>query len=160
MWLSSTAQQAIGAVTCIAGSSKSNPMRVDEIAAAIGCPRNYLSKTLYQLARAGVLRSVRGPLGGFLLAVPADKLTLKRIVALFEPLTARRCLIGRARCSDADPCAVHDRWHSVATSLEQFFENTTVQDLIAGNPRAATETREAILTLCNSTRRIPDGSVA
>src|SRR5678816_3831863 len=83
MWLSSTAQQAIHAVLCIAGSADDGPVRVDEIVAVIGCPRNYLSKTLHLLVRAGVLRSERGPKGGFRLANPPDRITLAHVVAPF-----------------------------------------------------------------------------
>ena len=93
MWLSSTAQQAIHAVLCIADCGDEGPVRVDEIAAVIGVPRNYLSKTLYALTRAGVLRSERGPRGGFRLATPPDRITLASVVAPFEPMTDRRCLV-------------------------------------------------------------------
>lgn len=160
MWLSSTAQQAIHAVICIAGSTEAGPVRADEIAAAIGCPRNYLSKTLHLLTRARVLRSERGPRGGFRLAVPADRLTLARVIAPFEPATDRRCLVGQPRCSDEKPCAVHDRWKSIVDNVEQFFRKTTVQDLVKNNPRAAAETRDVILSIRNSIRRHSNGSVA
>jgi Rrf2 family protein len=160
MWLSSTAQQAIHAVVCIAGSGNGGPVRVDEIAAATDSPRNYLSKTLHLLTRARVLRSERGPRGGFRLAIPADRLTLARIIAPFEPVSNRRCLVGQPRCSDARPCAVHDQWKNVADAVDNFFSKTTVHDLVAGNPRAAAETREMIISLRNSLRRTSNESIA
>ena len=126
MWLSSTAQQAIQAVLCIAGSTDDGPVRVDEIASVIGCPRNYLSKTLHLLTRAGVLRSERGPKGGFRLASPPDRITLARVVAPFEPVGERRCLVGRPTCGDANPCAAHHRWKKVAGSVDDFFNKTTI----------------------------------
>src|SRR5512141_2257051 len=93
MWLSSTAQQALHAVLCIAQADGDAPVRVDDIARVMGCPRNYLSKTLHLLTRAGVLRSERGPKGGFRLASPPDRITLARVVAPFEPVGERRCLV-------------------------------------------------------------------
>ena len=149
MWLSSTAQQAIHAVVCIATTTDDGPVRVDEVSAAIGCPRNYLSKTLHLLTRAGVLRSGRGPRGGFQLAVPASRLTLAKIIAPFEPSVDRRCLLGRAVCGDANPCAAHDRWKSVAGGVEDFFRNTTVANLVEGNPGASAEIRRVIQSLRN-----------
>jgi Rrf2 family iron-sulfur cluster assembly transcriptional regulator len=160
MWLSSTAQQAIHAVVCIAGNAEDGPVRVDEIAAAIGCPRNYLSKTLHLLARAGVLHSGRGPKGGFRLAVPADQLSIANIIAPFEPVADRRCLLGRAVCGDANPCAVHDRWKTIAGSVDDYFRNTTVASLIVSNPRASAETRRVILALRNPNQRLSNGSAA
>ena len=149
MWLSSTAQQAIHAVVCIAGAENEGPVRVDEVAAAIGCPRNYLSKTLHSLTRAGVLRSGRGPRGGFQLAVPSGSLTLAKIIAPFEPSSDRRCLLGRPACGDANPCAAHERWKNIAGGVEDFFRRTTIASLIEGNPAASAETRRVIQSLRN-----------
>ena len=130
MWLSSTSQHAIRAVLHIAGHDEARPVRVDEIAAALHCPRNYLSKTLHALTRAGILRSERGPKGGFQLVNPPEDVTLERIVAPFEPVGERRCLVGRPECGGAHPCAAHHRWAGVATAVEEFFAVTTVADLL------------------------------
>lgn len=160
MWLSSTAQQAIHAVLCIASGADHGPVRVDEIAGVIGCPRNYLSKTLHALVRAGVLRSERGPKGGFQLSAPSEKITLAQVIAPFEPVGPRRCLLGRPLCSDKHPCLLHKRWSRVATPVDAFFTNTTVANLLGGNSRATDAIREAIGTARLSTRRKPYGSVA
>ena len=160
MWLSSTAQQAIHAVLCIAGSEDRGPVRVDEIAAVTDYPRNYLSKTLHLLTRAGVLRSERGPKGGFQLATPADRLTLARVVAPFEPVGERRCLVGRPTCGDTNPCAAHSKWKKVAGGVDEFFKKTTIADLLKGNPRATAEAREVIQSVRLSNRRMSHGSVA
>ena len=135
-------------------------MRVDEIAAAIGCPRNYLSKTLHLLARAGVLRSSRGPKGGFRLAAPADQIPLARVIAPFEPAGQRRCLMGQAKCGHARPCAIHHRWSSVVSTVEGFFGDATVATLLKGNPGAAKTARTALRSARLSHRRKLDGSHA
>ena len=160
MWLSSTAQQALHAVLCIAGSEDEGPVRVDEIAAAMECPRNYLSKTLHLLTRAGVLRSERGPKGGFRLASSPERLTLARVIAPFEPIGERRCLVGRRTCGEANPCAAHHAWKKVAGGVDDFFKKTTIADLLKGNPQAAADAREVILSVRVSNRRTSHGSVA
>jgi Rrf2 family protein len=129
MLLPQTAEYAIRAVLHIAAQGRA--VRVNEIAGAIDVPRNYLSKTLHQLARDGVLASTRGPLGGFQLAVPANELTLERIVALFSAPAGGRCLLRPARCGEHPVCAVHDRWAPVASTLRDFFGATTVADLLS-----------------------------
>lgn len=135
MWLNSTAQTALRAVLCIAEQGDDRPMRVDDIAAALDCPRNYLSKTLHALTRAGILNSTRGPKGGFRLADPAARLALARVVRPFEPAGERRCLMGRATCGDAHPCVVHHRWSRTAAAVENFFGQTTVADLLKKDTR-------------------------
>lgn len=160
MWLSSTAQQALHAVVCIAANADRGPVRVDEIAAVIECPRNYLSKTLHLLARAGILRSERGPRGGFRLAKPADKLTLAAIVAPFQPAGARRCLLGRAICGDRNPCAAHGRWSQIQRSVEVFFQRTSVGMLLRDEPRARRQTRAVIGSIRQFNPRFLHGSIA
>jgi Rrf2 family protein len=136
MWLSSTAQHAIRAVLYVAEHAEERPVRVDEIAAALGNPRNYLSKTLHALTRAGVLRSERGPKGGFQLSERPERLTVARVVAPFEPVGERRCLVGRPECGGVHPCAAHHRWSGVASAVENFFAQTTVADLLVAKPIA------------------------
>jgi Rrf2 family protein len=136
MWLNSTAQSALRAVLYIADQAVDDPVRVDDIAASLHCPRNYLSKTLHALTRAGVLRSARGPGGGFQLAELPDRLTLARVVRPFEPAGERRCLVGRPDCGGAHPCLAHHRWARVATVVEDFFSRTTVADLLKPPTRA------------------------
>jgi Rrf2 family protein len=131
MWLNSTAQTALRAVLHIAEHAGEGSVRVDDIATSLRTPRNYLSKTLHALARAGVLRSARGPKGGFQLADPPSRLVLSRVIGPFTPAGERRCLVGRADCGDAHPCLAHHRWSRVARGVEDFFGETTVADLLA-----------------------------
>ena len=160
MWLSSTAQQAIHAVLCIASVADQGPVRTDEIAVVLDCPRNYLSKTLHSLVRAGVLRSERGPKGGFQLSAPPEKVTLAQVIAPFEPVGQRRCLLGRPQCRDKHPCILHERWSRITAPVDAFFTKTTVANLLGGNSRASDAAREAIGASRLSTRRMSYGSVA
>ena len=128
MWLSSTARQAIHAVLCVARGG-GEPLRVEGIAAATGLPRNYLSKTLHALSRAGVLSSERGPRGGFRLAHAPERLTLARVIAPFSR-PGRRCLLGRPTCSDRTACPAHAQWSAIADTLEAYFSTTTIASLL------------------------------
>lgn len=141
--LPQTAEYALRAVYFIAESPDDAPVRVDDVAEALKIPRNYLSKTLHQLARAGVLRSTRGPLGGFQLAKPADRLTLMEVVGPFLPAEGRACVLGRATCSDAAPCAAHHRWKLVSERMRTFFGGTTIADLVETKAGARSPGRSA-----------------
>lgn len=129
--LPQTAEYAVRAVLHIAAHADARPLHVGEIAASLGVPQNYLSKTLHQLARTGLLTSARGPTGGFRLAGPADEVTLDRIVSTFTGAGSSRCLLRDRPCGDSPTCAVHARWAPVAVQLNHFFGATTVADLIA-----------------------------
>jgi Rrf2 family protein len=127
---SQTTEYALRAVLHIAAQGRGAPLRANELAAAIGVPQNYLSKTLHQLARAGILTSTRGPTGGFQLAEPAESLTLERVASTFEPTPPRRCLLGHGICGQNPSCRAHERWAPIAAALQTFFGTTTVADLI------------------------------
>jgi Rrf2 family protein len=137
MLLSQTSEYALRAVLYL--GAHGGPASVGEIADAVGVPQNYLSKTLHQLARAGVLVSARGASGGFRLAVPADELTLQRVVSLFAGERGRRCLLGHGVCGEVPECAVHVRWTPVASQLRDFFTTTTVADLVPPPPSTSEE---------------------
>ena len=130
MLLSQTGSYAVRATVHLAEQGSEQTVRVSEIAESIGVPRNYLSKVLHQLVRAGVLMSERGPRGGFALARDAHAITLAEIVRAVEMRPAdRRCLLGRPECSDTDPCAAHSRWHELYDHISSFLEDTTLADL-------------------------------
>lgn len=140
MAISGTTQYAIRAVVHVAEHAIDAPVRVDAIATALGVPRNYLSKTLHLLVRAGVLHSGRGPRGGFQLARPAAELTLAQVAAPFDDLDSRQCLLGRPTCGWRSPCAAHSRWEAISTAMHDFFGQTTIADLmdeIAERPASA-----------------------
>jgi Rrf2 family iron-sulfur cluster assembly transcriptional regulator len=136
--LSQTAEYALRTVLLIAERGAEAPVRVDRIAEELGVPRNYLSKTLHQLARAGVLSSSRGPGGGFRLAVPPARLRLVRVIEPFDDIGGgRRCLLGRPVCSDRTACRAHERWKATGEALAAFFQDTTVAELLREGTGAA-----------------------
>ena len=141
MILSQTALYALRATLCLATHEPSVPVRVEDIAEQLDVPRNYLSKILHVLARAGVLASSRGPGGGFQLAQPAADLTLAEVVEHFDQISdGPSCLLGRPECSDQNPCAAHDRWRSVSSAVNDFFRQTSIADL--SRDRAASLTTD------------------
>jgi len=142
--LSQTAEYALRTVLYLAAEKQDSLFRVSEIAEDLDIPRNYLSKTLHLLARAGVLTSSRGKHGGFRLTKPPGKLTLAEVVAPFDgPTGARICLLGRTACSDSNPCPAHGRWKAVSTEVSTFFRETTVGDLLKGPAARAPRKRAA-----------------
>jgi len=142
--LSQTASYAVRATIHLAereGPLQQRPLRLGEIAAAVEVPRNYLSKILHQLTRAGVLVSERGPHGGFRLAAASEEISLLEVLEAVEPRHLDwRCLLRRPECTDRDPCPAHHRWRPLADDITDFLEETTLADL-RRPPRRAKRTR-------------------
>lgn len=128
--LSQTAEYALRAVLHIA-SAPDRPVSVAEIADALAVPRNYLSKTLHQLSRAGIVNPTFGPGGGYRLVRPAAEITLDAVLAPFDETGGERhCLLGRTRCSDADPCLAHRHWKDISAQIHHFFQTMTIAKLL------------------------------
>jgi Rrf2 family protein len=128
--ISQTAEYALRAAVWLADHAD-GPVRVGELASALKVPKNYLSKTMHQMARAGVLASVRGKNGGFTLARKPTSIKLIDIVRPFDPMMDRQgCVLGRPSCSDANPCGAHERWKAVMQTTMTFFSQTTLGDLM------------------------------
>lgn len=134
--LTTTGAYALKATIYLAARQGEGPVRVDDVSSALDVPRNYLSKVLHVLVKAGTLSSLRGPHGGFELAIPASEITLSRVLEPFEPVDeGRKCLLGDGDCDAADPCALHHRWKGVATEVATFFRETALEDVVRDRDR-------------------------
>jgi Rrf2 family protein len=143
---SHAAEYALQATLYLAEIEQAEPVSVTELAEVLGAPRNYLSKILGALARGGVLTSLRGPTGGFQLAVRPEELKLAAVVGLFDPPPGRRCLLGLGQCSDTNPCTAHPLWKGIAKQIDGFFRRTTVADLLEASERSAADASAAGVT--------------
>lgn len=139
--LSQTAEHALRAVLYLARNRDRDWVSATEIAQGLGAPPNYLAKTLRVLARRGILQSVRGAQGGFQLRVDADVLTAAEVVAAVDEVrTTAACLLGDRACSPTTPCEVHERWSALTARVLQPLSETTITDLLGGDPHGPTRT--------------------
>lgn len=141
--LSLTAEYALRAVIHLAAHPERPLARVADLARELDLPVNYLSKTLSQLVRAGILESTRGKRGGFTLARPARQLTLEEVVGGFEDVGQRHCLLGNRVCSDRTACVAHAAWQETAEAMRTFFRTTTVADILDRHGSASPPARLA-----------------
>ena len=100
------------------------------IAAEEEIPQHFLAKILQQLVREGLLRSSKGPRGGFALRVPAEEIRLLDIVGALDGLAEyQRCVCGRGKCSDGAPCVLHGSWKTLRSRILHFLGGNTIADL-------------------------------
>jgi Rrf2 family transcriptional regulator, iron-sulfur cluster assembly transcription factor len=103
-----------------------------EVAAALGTPPNYTAKTLRQLVRKGLLRSKRGPHGGFALGMAPSELSVAQLADALDDVVERPavCLLGDRPCDGAHPCGAHLRWSEVLEQAGALLERTTLADML------------------------------
>lgn len=141
--LSQTGVYALRAVLLIAQSGvRGERLTSVQIAAELGLPQNYLSKTLHRLVKHGVLASSRGPTGGFDLARPPEEIPIADVVGPFQELEGpRRCLLEDRPCDPDRPCAAHSRWERWADQIAEMFHDTTVADFLQRGPKVVSSAR-------------------
>jgi len=101
-----------------------------ELTDYLGLPGPYLSKILQQLAQDGMLESVRGPRGGYRLARPARRITIRQVVhALDGGAAPMGCPLGFTDCEGAAaPCPFHGLWCDLQAGLDRTLD-LTIGDL-------------------------------
>lgn len=130
MLYSKPCEYAIRATAYLARQPQSRLVRVSEISRAEGIPMPFLARILYQLARAGLLVSRKGPGGGFQLARSAREIKLREIVALVDGLGAmEQCAVGLARCSDQMPCPLHEMWKELRQRIVGYLERISLAEM-------------------------------
>ena len=142
---SPTCQYAIRALCYLARHTEDGPVLARDIAAAESVPRQFLSKILHQLGQKGLVRSQKGPGGGFALARPTTELTLSEITIAVDGVQemSKRCILGLELCTDAAPCALHDAWKNFRTQYDATIGALTLSDMVA----IQESKREALLGL-------------
>lgn len=136
--LSKTGLHAVRAVVALAKLPQGAFAGAARIAQEIGAPQNYLAKLLKSLAEEGVVESQKGLGGGFRLARAAREISLLDVVEPIERISRwSGCVLGRAECGEADPCAIHNRWKAVRDGYLRMLQRTTIAELVAkGEPVA------------------------
>ena len=94
-------------------------------------PYKYLTKLLTKLEKKGLLSSIKGRNGGFVLARDAQSITFGDILeAVDESLESQQCVLGFEMCDAKNPCALHDRWLKPKKAIDEMIEQTTLEILM------------------------------
>ena len=102
-----------------------------EIAQAENIPVHFLAKLLQQLARKGVLKSQKGPTGGFCLKIDAKNVRLIDIVDAVDGLEQySKCVAGLPECGDHVDCPLHTGWVSLHTRIMSYLTRNTIGNLV------------------------------
>jgi Rrf2 family protein len=133
MHVTAKADYAVRAIVELAGSSQDAPRKVDDVAKAQAIPVSFLENILTQLRSSGIVRSQRGPEGGYWLAQPADQLNLADVIRAVEgPLVGVRGQRPEEIEYAGSAESLQQVWIALRASLRQVLEHVTVADVAAG----------------------------
>src|SRR6478736_5115626 len=127
MHVTAKADYAVRAVVELANSSQKSPRKVDEVAQAQGIPVSFLENILTQLRSSGVVRSQRGPEGGYWLAKPPEELNLAHVIRAVEgPLVGVRGQRPEEIEYMGSAESLQQVWIAVRANLRNVLETVTV----------------------------------
>jgi Rrf2 family iron-sulfur cluster assembly transcriptional regulator len=120
------------ALVDLASQTDGRPVALAEIAERQEISLSYLEQLFAKLRRGGLVRSVRGPGGGYLLARSAEETRISdAILAVDEPIRATRCKTGSAiGCSaNKSRCLTHDLWEELGNQIHIFLSSVSLADV-------------------------------
>ena len=152
MRLTTKGRYAVTAMLDLAMNAESGPISLADISRRQEISLSYLEQLFARLRRDGLVDSVRGPGGGYLLAMAPAEITVARVIqAVNESVDSTRCG-GLSDCQQGDTCLTHHLWCELSEHIQGFLERVTLEQL-AG--------REEILEIASRQRgRRDDGILA
>jgi Rrf2 family iron-sulfur cluster assembly transcriptional regulator len=108
---------------------------IGSIATQENVSSEFLEQIFFKLKKAGLIRSIRGPGGGFVLNKTPEEISVKDILEAvgethgLTPCTLRR----RTLCERPEPCAAHDIWTGLQKAMEDYLRKVTLKDILAKN---------------------------
>lgn len=121
------------AMVDLARNAQGRPLALADIALRQEISLSYLEQLFAKLRRGGLVKSVRGPGGGYLLSrEPADIRISDVIMAVDEPIRATRCEPGSpAGChTDKSRCLTHDLWEELGNQIHLYLSSVSLDDVV------------------------------
>ncbi|CAC9447914.1 Rrf2 family transcriptional regulator [bacterium endosymbiont of Bathymodiolus sp. 5 South] len=130
MQLTTKGRYAITAMLDLAANNAGKPITLDFISQRQNISLSYLEQLFAKLRRANLVKSVRGPGGGYLLNTQAKNISLTQIIeAVDENIDLRRCK-GMNACNNGKQCISHQLWCDVSKQIRTFLNSKTLQMVI------------------------------
>lgn len=130
MRLTTKGRYAVTAMLDLALHAHAGPVSLADISARQGISLSYLEQLFAKLRREQLVRSVRGPGGGYCLAGEADSVSVAQVVdAVSESMDATRCR-GKGDCQDGEICITHHLWQDLSGQIHSFLSAISLADLV------------------------------
>jgi Rrf2 family protein len=148
MRLSAQEEYGLRCLLQVALSEEDQPVQIAEIASREGLSPEYAAKLLRVLRQGGLVRSVRGAGGGYVLARPAEEISVSAAIAVLDgPLFDEAFCdshTGRgAVCVHTTACSIRSLWRWMGAAMDRVLAQVTLADLARGEIQVTSQLREA-----------------
>ncbi len=124
-------EHAIRALIYLSNREEGKPVQAITIADATNVPRQFLSKILLQLKHHGLVKTVKGPGGGYYIAKDTSEIMIRDITGIFDrsQQDPSSCILGLETCMDDHPCPLHHQWKNFRGDVEVQLKSLTIREL-------------------------------
>lgn len=135
MRITTKGRYGLRAVINLANARHNRPISISSIANEEKVSSEFLEQIFFKLKKAGLIRSVRGPGGGFVLERKPSEISVQDILQAvgemrgLTPCTLRR----RALCDRSEPCAAHGIWIGLQKAMEDYLGSITLKSILETN---------------------------
>jgi Rrf2 family transcriptional regulator, iron-sulfur cluster assembly transcription factor len=132
MILTTKGRYAAMAVIEIADDKSGNPLSLLAISERQNISLSYLEQIFSRLKKAKIVKSVKGPGGGYLLGKERDQITIAQIIkAIGEPIKMTRCTKTKKNCIGgvSTKCKTHHLWQGLENKIYEYLSSISLGDI-------------------------------
>lgn len=133
MKLTTKGRYAVTATVDLALHSDSGPVTLADISKRQSISLSYLEQLFSRLRRNDLVRSVRGPGGGYLLGREAETIRVSDIISAVNENTDTTACGGAANCRDNGECLTHELWTDLGDRIFEYLHSVTLSELVRQN---------------------------
>ena len=133
MKLTTKSRYAVTAMLDIASHNTGSPISLPEISHMQNISLSYLEQLFSRLKKSGLVDSIKGPGGGYILSKDANEIVISEVIqAVDEDLETTACN-GKSNCHNNHQCISHNLWQDLGTEINNFLSDITLKQVIAKN---------------------------
>lgn len=131
MILTTKGRYAVMAVIEVADNKEDKPLSLATISKRQNISLSYLEQIFARLRREGIVKSIKGPGGGYILGRDSSQITASQVIkAIGETIKMTRCATDKGGCvTKSAKCKTHSLWRGLEDSIYQYLDSITLQDL-------------------------------
>lgn len=137
MKITTRGRYAVMALVSLAAASRGNPVSLKDIARQEEIPEAYLQQLFSRLRKRNLVKSIRGPGGGFLLARHPSRITIGEIIRSAEGREKEMtigCRRSGRKCGRIERCKTQGMWDALESRMEEFLDSISIDDLFRETP--------------------------
>jgi len=142
MRLTTKGRYAVTAMLDLAIHQDGGPIALADISLRQGISLSYLEQLFARLRKSGLVKSARGPGGGYRLDRTAKSISIAEVIrSVDESVDATRCR-GKKNCQASERCLTHDLWEDLSHEIYAFLSRITLGELVCRRSVRAVSARQ------------------